>query len=89
MAKYLIKANYTQKGLEGLLKDGGTKRRQVVEKLATSLGGKLEAFYYAFGDTDLYAIIDAPDNVSAATASCGYRGVFQRNRHGRHCSHPA
>lgn len=69
MAKYMIKANYTQAGLAGLLKDGGSKRRTVVEKLAASVGGSVEAFYYAFGETDLYVIIDAPDNVSAATAS--------------------
>ena len=69
MAKYLAKANYTQKGLEGLLQDGGSKRRDVVEKLAASLGAKVESFYYAFGDTDLYLIMDAPDNLSAATAS--------------------
>jgi uncharacterized protein with GYD domain len=30
------------------------------------MGGKLEAFYYAFGETDLYAIVEMPDNVSAA-----------------------
>ena len=69
MAKYMAKANYSKEGLQGLLKDGGSKRREVVEKLITSLGGKVEAFYYAFGGTDLYMIIDAPDNISAATAS--------------------
>jgi uncharacterized protein with GYD domain len=69
MAKYLVKANYTQAGLEGLLKDGGSKRRAVTQQLAESLGGKLEAFYYAFGDTDLFAIVEFPDNVSVATAS--------------------
>ena len=34
-----------------------------------SLGAKVESFYYAFGDTDLYSIMDAPDNLSAAAAS--------------------
>jgi uncharacterized protein with GYD domain len=33
------------------------------------LGGKLEAFYYAFGDRDIYTIADFPDNVTAAAAS--------------------
>jgi uncharacterized protein with GYD domain len=28
----------------------------------------VEAFYYAFGETDLYIIVDAPDNISVATA---------------------
>jgi uncharacterized protein with GYD domain len=67
MAKYLFQANYTGKGLEGLLKEGGTKRREAVEKATKSLGGTLEAFYYAFGETDVFAIVDLPDNVSATT----------------------
>ena len=69
MPKYLAHASYTVEGLKGLLKDGGTKRREVVEQLAKSLGGKLEAFYYALGDDDLFAIFDLPDNISATTAS--------------------
>ncbi len=69
MAKYLAQCNYVGEGLKGLLKEGGSSRRAVVEKLVQSLGGKVEAFYYAFGDTDLYIIIDAPDNISAAAAT--------------------
>ena len=69
MAKYLAQCNYVGEGLKGLLKEGGSSRRAVVEKLIQSLGGKVEAFYYAFGDTDLYIIIDAPDNISAAAAT--------------------
>ena len=52
--------------MKGLLKDGGTGRRAAVEKLFGSVGGKVEAFYYAFGDTDLFIVADVPDNVSAA-----------------------
>ena len=66
MAKYLWKANYVGEGLKGLIKDGGTTRRAVVEKMIKSMGGKLEVFYYAFGETDLYCIADMPDNISAA-----------------------
>ena len=69
MPKYLAHASYTVEGLKGLLKDGGTKRREVVEQLAKSLGGTVEAFYYAFGDDDLFVIFDLQDNVSATTAS--------------------
>ena len=69
MAKYLIEANYIGDGLKGLLKEGGTKRRAAVEKLLTSVGGKVESFYYAFGDTDVYVVADVPDNVSAAALS--------------------
>jgi uncharacterized protein with GYD domain len=66
MAKYLWQANYVGEGLKGLLKEGGSSRRAVVEKVISSMGGKLEVFYYAFGETDLYGIADMPDNVSAA-----------------------
>jgi uncharacterized protein with GYD domain len=69
MPKYLSRTSYTAEGLEGLLKDGGTKRKQAMERLAESLGGKLEAFYFAFGDDDLFAIWDMPDNVTVAAVS--------------------
>jgi uncharacterized protein with GYD domain len=44
MAKYLREANYVGEGLKGLLKEGGSSRRAVVEKLVASMGGKLEVF---------------------------------------------
>ena len=69
MAKYLSQSNYSIDGLKGLLKEGGSKRREAVEKLIFSLGGKIESFYYAFGGTDLFMICDMPDNVSTAAAS--------------------
>src|SRR5688500_6728765 len=53
MAKYLIAASYTAEGAKGLLKEGGTKRRQAAEQAIKSAGGTLEAFYFAFGDTDV------------------------------------
>ena len=64
LAKYLIEANYVGEGIKGLLKDGGTVRRATVEKLVKSLGGTIEAFYYALGETDLYVIVDLPDHAS-------------------------
>ena len=69
MPKYLIVGSYTAEGAKGLLKDGGSKRRQVAEAGLKSVGGKVEQFYFAFGENDLYVIIDAPDNLSVAAAS--------------------
>ena len=69
MPKYLVNASYTEAGLKGLLRDGGSKRREVVAQLVKGLGGTLEAFYYAFGDDDIFAIMDLPDNVSATATS--------------------
>jgi uncharacterized protein with GYD domain len=69
MPKYLIEASYTTEGAKGLLKDGGTKRRQAAEQAIKSAGGKLEAFYFAFGDRDVLIIVDAPDHATIAAAS--------------------
>ncbi len=69
MPKYLVQANYVGEGLKGLLKEGGSGRRAAVEKLYASVGGRVEAFYYAFGDTDVFIIGDLPDNVTAAALS--------------------
>jgi uncharacterized protein with GYD domain len=65
-SKISFQVNYVGEGVKGLLKDGGSKRRAVVENLFKTMGGTLEAFYYAFGDTDLYIIGDAPDDATAA-----------------------
>ena len=66
MPKYLVQASYVGDGVQGLRKEGGSARRAVVEKACASVGGALESFYYAFGETDLVAIMDLPDNVTAA-----------------------
>lgn len=66
MAKYLIEAGYSLEGLKGLVKDGGTGRRNAVEAAVKALGGHLDAFYFGFGQSDVYAIVDSPDNVGAA-----------------------
>jgi uncharacterized protein with GYD domain len=69
MAKYLVKASYTQAGLQGLIRDGGSKRRSVVERMIEALGGRVESFYYAFGETDLYFVAEMPDHASIAALS--------------------
>ena len=69
MPKYLIEASYTLEGVKGVQSAGGTSRRDAVAKLAESVGGQLESFYFAFGDRDVYAIVDLPDNESAAAVA--------------------
>jgi uncharacterized protein with GYD domain len=69
MPKYLLHVTYTADGVKGLTKDGGTKRRTAARTLVESLGGKLESFYYAFGDCDVFAVVDMPDSGSMAVAS--------------------
>jgi uncharacterized protein with GYD domain len=69
MPKFLIKASYNPDGVRGLIKEGGSKRRAVVQKLIEGLGGKLEAFYYAYGADDAVIIADLPDATSGVALS--------------------
>jgi uncharacterized protein with GYD domain len=66
MPKYLFKASLTAAGLDGTIREGGTSRREAIEDVAKGLGGTVEAFYYAFGDTDVFLIADLADNETAA-----------------------
>lgn len=66
MPKYLIQATYTADGLKGVLKDGGTGRRQAVDRVVESIGGRVEQMYFAFGETDTYVIVDLPSNEASA-----------------------
>jgi uncharacterized protein with GYD domain len=66
MPKYLVEGGYTHEGLKGLIKDKATGRLAAVKTAAESLGGKVDALYYSFGDTDLILILDLPDNASVA-----------------------
>jgi len=47
MPTFLWRASYTAEGAKGLVKDGGSKRRDVVQQMVTKAGGKLHAFYFA------------------------------------------
>jgi len=69
MAKFLVKASYSAEGAKGVQGAGGTSRRDAVASMAESLGGTLESFYFAFGETDAYVVLDLPDNRAAAAAS--------------------
>lgn len=66
MPKYLVQASYTAEGLKGLQKEGAAGRVQSAGKVADTLGGKCEAFYWSFGEQDVVAIFDLPDSVNAA-----------------------
>jgi uncharacterized protein with GYD domain len=66
MAKYLVVASYTADGIKGIMSKGGSARREAVAKMASGLGGKVESFYFGFGEGDAYVTVELPDNISAA-----------------------
>lgn len=69
MPKYLVQASYTSDGAAGLLSEGGSSRRETVGQMISGMGGTMEAFYYAFGENDVVAIVDLPDDATAAALS--------------------
>lgn len=69
MPKYMWKVSYTSDGMKGVLKEGGTSRRTMVEKMAQNMGGTLESFYFAFGEDDVYVLADFPTNVDVAAVA--------------------
>ena len=68
MPRYLIQATYTSEAWGTQLKNP-QNRADIVTELMERLGGRFETVYYAFGEYDIVAVMDLPDNVSAAAAS--------------------
>ena len=68
MPHYLLQASYTPEAWARMIRSP-VDRRRGVETLAAKIGGRLEALYYSFGEHDVVAILEAPDNVAAAAAS--------------------
>ena len=79
MAKFMVQFSYTGEGLEGLMKDGGSSRREATRQLVESLGGSLESYYFVFGSYDGFLIVDGLDNVDMAAAALigGASGAVQ------------
>jgi uncharacterized protein with GYD domain len=69
MPKFMVTASYTAEGARGLIKEGGSGRRTAVQKLIEGMGGKVEAFYFAYGDHDAFVIADLPDAASGLALS--------------------
>ena len=81
MTKYFFQANYVGQGINGLMQEGGSKRRDAVIKALDSVGGSLECFYYAFGETDVLGVFEIPDQPSAVALSLMINSTGAVNLH--------
>ena len=68
MARYMVQFSYNSDTVSDLVKNP-QDRAAVVRGLAERWGGKLEAYYFTFGDYDGVAIAEVPDNVTMAAIS--------------------
>jgi uncharacterized protein with GYD domain len=74
MPKYLISANYTAEGMAGVRAAGAKSRVDAVATMLEAMGGRLDSFHFAFGDTDVFVIVDAPDDEAVAAVSIAING---------------
>ncbi len=76
MPKYLVQAAINKDGIRDVLsKVKGTGLHAAVTKFVESAGGRLDAYYFAFGQHDAVAIVDLPDNISATALSVAASGT--------------
>lgn len=68
MSTYLIQASYTAESWAALVKNP-QDRSEAIRPAVEGLGGSLVCTYFAFGDSDVVAIVELPDNVSIAALS--------------------
>ena len=68
MPHYLLQASYTAQGVSGLV-SSPEDRSAAIRSLVEGVGGRMESYYYAFGDSDVVAIFEMPDNVTMAALS--------------------
>ena len=80
MPKFLIVATYGPEGARGLQKEGGSGRRAAVQKLLESIGGRVESFYFAYGEKDTYVVCDVPDATSALAVSLAVNASGNNDR---------
>ena len=69
MARYLLQVSYTQSGIQGVMKEGGSSRRDTIAKAVANVGGTMESFDFAFGQDDVVVILDVPDHATVAALS--------------------
>lgn len=67
MPMYLTKFSHTADTWAKLIANP-EDRRSAVESMVQATGGKLHGLWYAFGEADGYVLIEAPDDVSVASA---------------------
>ncbi len=73
MAHYLVQASYSREGISQLLANP-QDRAAAVRPVVEGMGGKVESFYFAFGEYDAVVIAELPDNVSAAALAMAVGG---------------
>ena len=68
MALYLSRVSYTPEAWRALI-NKPEDRKKAVNAMLADTGASLKELWYAFGDYDAYALIEARDNAAAASVA--------------------
>jgi uncharacterized protein with GYD domain len=68
MAKYVLFFSYTPEAWASMIKNP-TDRSAAARQVAEAVGGRIESFYWMFGEYDGMAIFDGPDSIAAGATS--------------------
>jgi len=68
VALFLFRFGYTPEAWAALIEHPQDRRDMLASRIF-GFGGQLQGFWYAFGGQDGFALVELPDNVSAAAAS--------------------
>ncbi len=68
MGYYLFQGAYTSESWAAMVKNP-QNRLEAVQPVVAKLGGRIEGAWLSFGEYDVVALLNMPDNVSAAAFS--------------------
>lgn len=68
MSLYLTRFSYTPETWDAMI-ERPEDRREMARQIIESVGGRLQGFWYAFGQYDGYTLWEAPDNVKMASVA--------------------
>jgi len=74
MPYYMLQARLTTDSWKALL-DNPHDRAPVVAGIIEAHGGKLHNYFFAFGDSDVVALIESPDNEAVMAAAVAIAGA--------------
>ncbi|MCB1437364.1 MAG: GYD domain-containing protein [Rhodobiaceae bacterium] len=77
MPFYLFKARYTAGAIKAMV-ENPQDREAAARPLIEAVGGKLHHLFFCFGDDDVIALIEAPDDkaMAAGAMAVGASGAF-------------
>jgi uncharacterized protein with GYD domain len=80
MSQFLVRFSYTPKPIRGMIDQPEIDRAAQASAMAGSLGAKLLGYWFAFGEFDGVALMEAPENSSAAAVTMAIRSTGDVSR---------